>query len=119
MAARLIWKGNISFGLVNIPVQVFSAVQREDYTTFDQLCKKEHKIKYKRWCPVEEREVPWSEIKKGYEITKNNYVVLEKEDIDKIKLKSTKTIEIKEIIELEDFVIARKNLGRKPKIRKV
>ncbi|HEX5977009.1 MAG TPA: Ku protein [Nitrososphaeraceae archaeon] len=103
MAARSIWKGNISFGLVNIPVQVFSAVQREDYTTFDQLCKKEHKIKYKRWCPVEEREVPWSEIKKGYEITKNNYVVLEKEDIDKIKLKSTKTIEIKEFIELEDF----------------
>jgi non-homologous end joining protein Ku len=46
-------------------------------------------------------------------------VVLEKEDIDKIKLKSTKTIEIKEIIESEDFVIARKNLGRKPKIRKV
>jgi DNA end-binding protein Ku len=58
---------------------------------------------YKRWCPIEEREVPWSEIKKGYEITKNNYVVLEKEEIDKIKLKSTKTIEIKEFIELEDF----------------
>jgi DNA end-binding protein Ku len=103
MAARSIWKGNISFGLVNIPVQVFSAVQREDYTSFDQLCEKGHKIKYKKWCPVEEREVPWSEIKKGYEITKNNYVVLEKEEIDKIKLKSTKTIEIKEFIELEDF----------------
>jgi DNA end-binding protein Ku len=103
MAARSIWKGNISFGLVNIPVQVFSAVQREDYTTFDQLCEKGHKIKYKKWCPVEEREVSWPEIKKGYEITKNNYVVLEKEEIDKIKLKSTKTIEIKEFIELEDF----------------
>jgi DNA end-binding protein Ku len=103
MAARSIWKGNISFGLVNIPVQVFSAVQREDYTTFDQLCEKGHRIKYKKWCPVEEREVPWSEIKKGYEVTKNNYVVLEKEEIDKIKLKSTKTIEIKEFIELEDF----------------
>jgi DNA end-binding protein Ku len=103
MAARSIWKGNISFGLVNIPVQIFSAVQREDYTSFDQLCEKGHKIKYKKWCPVEEREVPWSEIKKGYEVTKNNYVVLEKEEIDKIKLKSTKTIEIKEFIELEDF----------------
>jgi DNA end-binding protein Ku len=83
------------FGLVNIPVQVFSAVQKEDYTTFDQLCNKGHKIKYKKCCSVEEREVLWSEIKKGYEITKNNYVVLEKEDIDKIKLKSTKTLEIK------------------------
>jgi DNA end-binding protein Ku len=103
MAARSIWKGNISFGLVNIPIQVFFAVQREDYTSFDQLCEKGHRIKYKKWCPVEEREVPWSEIKKGYEVTKNNYVVLEKEEIDKIKLKSTKTIEIKEFIELEDF----------------
>jgi DNA end-binding protein Ku len=103
MATRSIWKGNISFGLVNIPVQVFSAVQNEDHTTFDQLCKKGHKIKYKRWCPVEEREVPWSEIRKGYEITKNSYVVLEKEDIDKIKLKSTRTIEINAFIELEDF----------------
>jgi DNA end-binding protein Ku len=64
MAAKSIWKGNISFGLVNIPVQVYSAVQREEYTSFDQLCKKEHKIKYKKWCPVEEREVPWSEIKR-------------------------------------------------------
>ena len=103
MAARSIWKGNISFGLVNIPIQVYSAVQREEYTSFDQLCKKGHKIKYKKWCPVEEREVPWSEIKKGYEVTKNNYVVLEKEEINKIKLKSTKTIEIKEFIEFEDF----------------
>jgi DNA end-binding protein Ku len=103
MAARSIWKGTISFGLVNIPIQVFSAVQREDYTSFDQLCEKGHKIKYKKWCPVEEREVPWSEIKKGYEITKNDYVVLEKEEIEKIKLKTTKTIEIKEFIELEDF----------------
>jgi hypothetical protein len=43
-----------------------------------------HKIKYKKWYPVEEREVQWSEIKKGYEVTKNNYVVIEREDIDKI-----------------------------------
>src|SRR5215212_6380782 len=74
MAARAIWKGSISFGLVNIPIQVYSATQREDYTSFNQLCEKGHKIKYKKWCPVEEREVPWSEIKKGYEITKNNYI---------------------------------------------
>jgi hypothetical protein len=47
MAARSIWKGNISFGLVNIPAQVYSAVQREEYISFDQLCKKGHKIKYK------------------------------------------------------------------------
>jgi DNA end-binding protein Ku len=103
MAARSIWKGSISFGLVNIPIQVFSAEQKEDYTSFNQLCERGHKIRYKKWCPEEEREVAWSEIKKGYEVTKNNYVVLEKEEIDKIKLKTTNTIEIKEFIESEDF----------------
>jgi DNA end-binding protein Ku len=103
MAARSIWKGAISFGLVNIPIQVFSAEQKEEYTSFSQLCQKGHKIKYKKWCPVEEREVPWSEIKKGYEITKNNYVVIEKEEIENIKLKTTNTIEIKEFINSEEF----------------
>ena len=103
MAARSIWKGSISFGLVNIPIQVFSATQKEDYTSFNQLCENGHKIKYKKWCPVEEREVQWSEIKKGYEIAKNQYVVIEKEDIEKIKLKTTNTLEVKEFIDSEDF----------------
>ena len=103
MAARAIWKGSISFGLVNIPIQVFSATQKEDFTSFNQLCEKGHKIKYKKWCPIEEREVPWSEIKKGYEITKNNYVVLEKDEVENIKLKTTNTVEIKEFIGSEEF----------------
>ena len=103
MAARSIWKGSISFGLVNIPIQVFSATQKEDYTSFNQLCENGHKIRYKKWCPVEEREVQWSEIKKGYEIAKNQYVVIEKEDIEKIKLKTTNTVEVKEFIDSEDF----------------
>src|SRR5918996_4207303 len=103
MAARAIWKGSISFGLVNIPIQVFSATQKEEYTSFNQLCDKGHKIKYKKWCPVEEREVQWSEIKKGHEITKNNYIVIEKEDLDRIKLKTNNTIEVKEFIKSEDF----------------
>ena len=103
MAARAIWKGSISFGLVNIPIQVFSATQKEEYTSFNQLCDKGHKIKHKKWCPVEDREVPWSEIKKGYEITSSDYVVLEKEEIENIKLKTTNTVEIKEFIESEEF----------------
>src|SRR5919205_3659607 len=91
------------YGLVNIPIRVFSATQNEDYTSFRQLCDKGHKIKYKKWCAVEEREVQWSEIKKGYEITKNNYVVLEKEEIENIKLKTTNTVEVKEFIDSEEF----------------
>jgi DNA end-binding protein Ku len=103
MAARAIWKGSISFGLVNIPIEVFSATQKEEFTSFNQLCDKGHKIKYKKWCPIEEREVQWSEIKKGYEISKDTYVVLEKEDLEGIKLKTNNTIEVKEFIELEEF----------------
>ena len=96
-SARAIWKGSISFGLVNIPIQVFSATQKEEYTSCNQLCNNGHKIKYKKWCPVEEREVQWSEIKKGYEITKDTYVVLEKGDLEGIKLKTINTIEIKSL----------------------
>jgi DNA end-binding protein Ku len=81
----------------------FSATQKEEYTSFNQLCDKGHKLRYKKWCPVEEREVQWSEIKKGYEITKNNYVVLEKEEIENIKLKTTNTVEVKEFIKSEEF----------------
>src|ERR1051325_2756867 len=102
-SARAIWKGSISFGLVNIPIEVFSATQKEEFTSFNQLCDKGHKIKYKKWCPVEEREVQWSEIKKGYETSKDNYVVLEKEDLEGIKLKTNNTIEVKEFIESEEF----------------
>ena len=80
--------------------------QKEDYTSFNQLCENGHKIKYKKWCPVEEREVPWDEIKKGYEITKNNYVVIDKEDIEKIKLKTTNTIEVKEFIDLTSLILS-------------
>jgi DNA end-binding protein Ku len=123
MPARAIWKGSISFGLVNIPIQVFSAEQKEDYTSFNQLCEKGHKIRYKKWCPVEEREVQWSEIKKGYEVTKSNYVVLEKEEIDKIKLKTTNTIEIKEFIDSDDFdpIFVEKNyyIGPDPGNKKI
>jgi DNA end-binding protein Ku len=66
-----------------------------------------------RVCPVEEREFSWDEIKKGYEVTKNNYVVITKEDIDKVKLKATNTIEVKEFIDSDEFdpIFIEKNYG--------
>ena len=99
---RSIWSGSISFGLVNIPVKIYTATENNDFS-FKQLDDKGHKIQHKKWCPVEDKEVPYSELKKGYPISKNNYVVLEKEDLDKIKLKTTDTIDIKEFIKAEDF----------------
>jgi DNA end-binding protein Ku len=96
------WKGSISFGLVNIPIRLYNAADGKGFS-FNQLCSKGHKIQYKKWCPVEEKEVSYSEIKKGYEITKDNYVVIEKDELQKIELKTTKTIDLKEFVDAGEF----------------
>lgn len=102
MAARSIWKGSISFGLVNIPIKLYSATEDRAFS-FNQLCKNAHRIQYKRWCPVEDREVPYAEIKKGYEISKDNYVVIDKAELENIKIKTTKTIDIKEFVSQQEL----------------
>jgi DNA end-binding protein Ku len=96
------WKGSISFGLVNIPVGEYPATKNTEFS-FNQLCINGHRIRYKKWCPDEEREVAFSEIKKGYEIAKDQYVVLEKKDLETIKLKSTNTIDIKEFVDEKEI----------------
>lgn len=103
MGTRSIWTGSISFGLVNIPIKLFTVSDNNREYSFNQLDEKGHRIQYKKWCPVEEREVPYEEIKKGYQISKNEYVVIEKEDLDKIKAITTKTIDITEFIDMKDF----------------
>jgi DNA end-binding protein Ku len=103
------WKGRISFGLVNIPVEVYLAAEDREFS-FNQFCANGHRIRYKKWCPVEEREVAFSEIKKGYEVTKDQYITFEKQDLDKIKLKTTNIIDIKEFVdekELDPIMIKR------------
>ncbi len=95
---KAIWSGSISFSLINIPVKIYVATESHGIK-FKNLCKEGHPIEHKRWCPVCNREVAWDEIKKGYKITKDKYVVLEKEDLEKIKLKTTKAIEIKQFVD--------------------
>jgi DNA end-binding protein Ku len=102
MPARSLWQGSISFGLVSIPVKLYTSTNSRDYT-FNQLCEKGHRIRYKKWCPEEEREVPYSEIKKGYEIEKDNYIVFKKEELNKVKLKTTHSIDIKEFIDYKEL----------------
>ena len=103
MPAHSIWKGSISFGLVNIPVKLYSTSDNSKDFSFNQLDNKNHKIQYKKWCSIEDREVPYSELKKGYQISKDNYVVIEKEDLDKIKMKTTQSIDVKEFIDSKDL----------------
>jgi len=94
-----IWTGSISFGLVNVPVRLYTTIDASKNFSFNQLDKEGHRIRYKKWCPIEEREVEYSEIKKGYEIAKDKYVVIEKQDLEKIAIESTSAINIKEFID--------------------
>jgi DNA end-binding protein Ku len=103
MAGRSFWKGSISFGLVNIPVKLYTTTDSSKDFSFNQLDSKGHRIQQKRWCPVEDKEIPYSEIKKGYQVSKDKYIVIEKEDLDKIKLKTTQSIDIKEFIDSKHF----------------
>lgn len=98
-----IWTGSISFGLVNVPVKLYTTIDTSKDFSFNQLDKEGHRIRYKKWCPVEEREVEYSEIKKGYEIAKDQYVVIETQDLEKIAGESTRTINIKEFIDEQEL----------------
>jgi|SRR5579885_2458476 len=92
---RPIWSGAITFGLVNIPVRLHSAVQSKERVSFRLLHKKDlSPIKYERVCQKEGEAVDWKDIVKGYEYSKGKFVVLEDEDFKAAAIESTKTIEI-------------------------
>jgi len=95
MAARATWKGYLKISLVNIPIKVFPATETSGTISFNQLhgeC--QTRIQQKRWCPHCNREVPNSEIVKGYEFEKGHYVVLTEEDIEKVRPESTRVIDL-------------------------
>jgi outer membrane protein OmpA-like peptidoglycan-associated protein len=92
---RPIRKGAISFGLVTIPVNLYSAVERREALSFNLLHKKDHaRIQNKRFCSDENVEVPWHDIVKGYEYAKNQYVVVTDEDFEKARVPATQTFDI-------------------------
>src|ERR671915_704112 len=95
---RSIWSGAISFGLVNVPVKLYSAVSKKT-VRFHQLHAADGvRIQQKRVCPADGEEVPYEDIVKGYEITPDSYVVISSEDPESLEPRKTKTIDI------EDFV---------------
>ena len=101
---RPIWKGAISFGLVNIPVGLYSAVSKAERVKFRLLRDKDQSpIRYKRVAEVDEKEVPWEEIVKGYEYERGHFVVLTEADFERVRIKSSQVIEIKEFVELEEI----------------
>jgi DNA end-binding protein Ku len=100
---RSIWTGAISFGLVNVPVKLYSAVQKKS-VRFHQLHEKDSvRIQMKRVCPQDGEEVQYEDIVKGYEISPDRYVVVTNEELEALDPKKTKTIEIAEFVDLEDI----------------
>jgi DNA end-binding protein Ku len=94
---RAIWSGSIGFGLVNIPIKLYSASQPHEGLDLDMLHKEDHSpIRYARVCREDGEEVPWDEIVKGYEYKKGDYVVLTQEDFKKADAKKTQSLEIKQ-----------------------
>ena len=100
MPARPTWKGYLKISLVNIPIKVFPATDAAATLSFNQLhavC--QTRIQQKRWCPKCECEVPNTDIVKGYEFEKGRYVVIEEEDLQKVRVESTRVINLEKFTE--------------------
>ena len=95
---KSIWKGNISFGLVSIPVRLYSAIQ-EHALSFKMLHDKCHTpVEYQRWCPHCKKEVPWNNIVKGYKTEDGSYAVLTQEKLRELRPQTTDAISIVEFV---------------------
>jgi DNA end-binding protein Ku len=101
--AQAIWSGAINFGLVTIPVKLFTAVRTNDLS-FNMLhAKDEGRIKYERTCAVDGQPVPWDEIVKGYEYEKGQYVILTDEDFAKVNPVASQSVDILEFVDLDQI----------------
>lgn len=101
--ARAIWTGAITFGLVSIPVKLYSATENR-HIGFHQLHNKcNTRIKELRWCPTCEREVEWGDIQKGFEYAKGEYVIITAEDLEKLPLPSKQTIAVQAFAKLAEI----------------
>jgi DNA end-binding protein Ku len=100
---RAIWKGSISFGLVNIPIALYPATRREELK-FRLLRESDlSPVNYKRVAEKDGKEVSWDEIVKGYEYEKGKYVVLKDEDFERVDLEATQTADIQDFVDQEEI----------------
>jgi DNA end-binding protein Ku len=101
--ARSIWRGAISFGLVNVPVKLYSAVSKKT-VRFNQLHDADHeRIQQKRVCAKDGEEVPFENIVKGYEIAPDKYVVITPDELDALDPKKTRSIDIEDFVDLDEI----------------
>ncbi len=97
IVARSMWKGAISFGLITIPVRLYTATEGDYALRFNMLHATDmSRIQMKTWCPVEDTAISRSDTVKGYEYAPGQYVVITDEDLDKVPLKTVRSIEIEQ-----------------------
>jgi DNA end-binding protein Ku len=100
---RAIWKGSISFGLVNIPIALYPATRREDLK-FRLLRAADHSpVNYKRVAEKDGKEVPWDQIVKGYEYEKGKFVILGEKDFQRVDLEATQTVDIQDFVDIDEI----------------
>jgi DNA end-binding protein Ku len=100
---RAIWSGAISFGLVNVPIKLFTATSQKD-VRFHQLHDKDGaRIQQKRVCSKDGEEVPIEHIVKGYEVSRDTYVVITPEELEALDPKASRTIDILDFVDLEEI----------------
>jgi DNA end-binding protein Ku len=100
---RAIWKGSISFGLVNIPIALYPATRKEELKFRLLRAKDLSPVNYKRVAEKDGKEVPWDDIVKGYEYEKGKYIVLKDEDFQRVDLEATQTVDIQDFVDEEEI----------------
>lgn len=120
---RSMWKGAISFGMGSIPIRLYTATDSKDVSFHLLHTKDNSRIKQQRWCPVDEETIEWGDVVRGYEYGPDQYVVMTEEDFQKVPVKTVRTIEIEQFVELEEidpvyyeksYYIEPEELGKKP-----
>jgi DNA end-binding protein Ku len=100
---RPIWKGAITFGMISIPVKLFGATESKDpaFTTLHTTCRS--RLKQKRWCPVDDREVFQDEVVRAFEYTKDQYIEITDQDLEALPIPSKYTIELTSFVKQADI----------------
>src|SRR5216117_410417 len=101
--ARAIWSGSISFGLLNVPVRLYSAVSRKNVSFRELRQSDSSRIRHKRVAEADGEEVPYEDIVKGYEIAPEQYVVMTREELEELDPQKTKAIEIQDFVDLDEI----------------
>ncbi len=125
--ARAMWKGAIQFGLVTIPVKLYLATESDYTIRFNMLHSDDlSRIQMKTWCPVEDKPISRADTVKGYEYSPGEYVVITDEDLEKVPLKTIRSIEIEQFTKVDDeeaektrfvkqaYYVEPDKIGRKP-----